>query len=93
MNEVWHQHHDSNLVNDVTDSETTITNNNDASVVTLNNRRSPFEGNWTTSETETEEEADEIEKILRLDDEAVELEEEEELYEKYFNQNSSDEEV
>ena len=90
MNEVWHQHHDSNLVNDVTDSETTITNN---SVVTLNNRRSPFEGNWTTSETETEEEADEIEKILRLDDEAAEIEEEEELYEKYLNRNSSDEEV
>ena len=93
MNEVWHQLHDSNLVNDVTDSETTITNNNDASVVTLNNRRNPFEGNRTTSETETEEEADEIEKILRLDDEAAEIEEEEELYEKYLNRNSSDEEV
>ena len=93
MNEVWHQHHDSNLVNDVTDSETAITNNNDASVVTLNNRRNLFEGNRTTSETETEEEADEIEKILRLDDEAAEIEEEEELYEKYLNRNSSDEEV
>ena len=93
MNEVWHQHHDSNLVNDVTDSETTITNNNDASIVTLNNRRNLFEGNRTTSETETEEEADEIEKILRLDDEAAEIEEEEELYEKYLNRNSSDEEV
>ena len=93
MNEVWHQHHDSNLVNDVTDSETAITNNNDASVVTLNNRRNLFEGNRTTSETETEEEADEIEKILRLDDEAAKIEEEEELYEKYLNRNSSDEEV
>ena len=93
MNEVWHQHHDSNLVNDVTDSETAITNNNDASVVTLNNRRNLFEGNRTTSETETEEEADEIKKILRLDDEAAKIEEVEELYEKYFSRNSSDEEV